>query len=73
MTIKKPARATQKVFRSYKGQPRKVADLVRSSIEYPTVEAVLHGFKTIVSDSSIGVLSIKNRFDPSKDANASAG
>eukprot|EP00929_Paragymnodinium_shiwhaense_P074167 TRINITY_DN37933_c0_g1_i1.p1 TRINITY_DN37933_c0_g1~~TRINITY_DN37933_c0_g1_i1.p1 ORF type:complete len:641 (-),score=105.01 TRINITY_DN37933_c0_g1_i1:160-2082(-) len=70
---KRTTRAIEKMFRSYRGDPSKLLDLVRSSIVCDTVEEVLDIFKRITTDPSAGIVRMKNRFNPHYDSSESGG
>jgi hypothetical protein len=72
-TVKKQNRAIQKLWRTYMGNPRLLTDLVRSSIICDTPSDLLAVLDCIRGDPSVGILRIKNRFDPEYDPSLSAG
>ena len=61
------------LFFRYGGDPAWIIDLVRASISFDTLEALLRCVQRLRADPTIGILQIKNRFDPSYDSAASAG
>eukprot|EP00747_Dinoflagellata_sp_TGD_P135367 gnl/TRDRNA2_/TRDRNA2_175457_c0_seq2.p1 gnl/TRDRNA2_/TRDRNA2_175457_c0~~gnl/TRDRNA2_/TRDRNA2_175457_c0_seq2.p1 ORF type:complete len:575 (+),score=63.10 gnl/TRDRNA2_/TRDRNA2_175457_c0_seq2:112-1836(+) len=71
--LKKETRVLQKVMRSYGGDVSRVLDIVRASIVYPGLHDLTVGLRTIIADENVVIKSIKNRFDSTYDASASAG
>ena len=71
--VKRRARAIEKLFRSYHGDPGWLIDLVRASITFETLESLLTCFERIRADARIAILQIKNRFDLEFDSAESAG
>ena len=72
-TVKRRARAIEKIFRCYRGDAAMVTDLVRSSITCKTFEALVECLEVIRSDPHTQILQIKNRFDRKYDSYESAG
>jgi hypothetical protein len=70
---KRPQRAIQKLWRSYKGNHRRWCDLVRSSIVLTDMQCLCDCLGAILDDKRVTVCKIKNRFDPAYDARGSAG
>ena len=60
-TVKRRARAIEKIFRCYRGDAAMVTDLVRSSITCKTFEALVECLEVIRSDPHTQILQIKNR------------
>jgi hypothetical protein len=71
--VKKIPRAINKVWRCYGGHPRRLTDVVRSSIEYSNVEGALQGLRQVQACPGYRILRIKNRFARGYDARKSAG
>jgi len=71
--VKRRSRAIEKLFRSYHGDPGWLIDLVRASITFATIEALLACFQRIRADDRIAILNIKNRFDLDFNSAESAG
>merc|ERR1711941_92203 len=73
VTVKKQGRAIQKLWRTYRGNPRLLTDLVRGSIICDTPVDILAVLRRIYTDPVVGILRIKNRFDPKYDSSLSGG
>lgn len=71
--VKRRNRAIEKLFRSYSGDAARLVDLVRSSINFSTVDGLLEAVERIKADERVAVLKFKNRFDASYDSRDSAG
>lgn len=71
--VKRRARAIEKLHRSYHGDPGWIIDLVRASITFQSLDALLWCVQRLVADNTVGILQIKNRFDTDYDSALSAG
>jgi hypothetical protein len=65
---KRLARAVEKLWRSYHGDHRKWVDLVRASIVFDDLEALVDCFGRIRQDDRVHVRKVKNRLSRSYDA-----
>ena len=75
-TVKQEARAMQKVFRSYRGDWRKLCDLVRCSLVFESIAALETCLHAIGADAELEVLSssdYKMRLQEGFDAAALSG
>eukprot|EP00729_Bicosta_minor_P009115 gene9115-23924_t len=66
--VKRRARAIEKLHRSYHGDPGWIIDLVRASITFQSLDALLWCVQRLVADNTVGILQIKNRFDTDYDS-----
>ena len=71
--VKRRRRAIEKLFRSYAGDGARIIDLVRSMIEFETVEGLTECLNDIANDPKVGIINVKNRLAASYNSNASAG
>lgn len=71
--VKRRARAIEKLHRSYHGDPGWIIDLVRASISFETLDALLWCVQRLVDDPTVAILQVKNRFDPDYNSADSAG
>ena len=71
--IKEPARAIEKIRRTYFGVVARVTDVVRASIVVENVAAVNKILEVIANDPSVTILRGKNRFDVNYSAKTSGG
>ena len=67
---KRRARAIEKVWRSYGGEPVRLRDLVRASLVFGDAQSLLECFQRIVADDALQIQRVKNRFDVAYDANS---
>merc|ERR1719387_2428094 len=72
-SVKRRARAIEKLYRSYAADATCLIDLVRSSITFPDVDALAKCLNIILEDARVVVLNVKNRLDPGYDSAESAG
>lgn len=71
VSVKKRARAIEKLYRSYNSDPGLLIDLVRSSITVDSIKELYECLDRIKADEDVAVLQIKNRFK--EDAVTSGG
>eukprot|EP00729_Bicosta_minor_P018273 gene18273-34989_t len=71
VSVKKRARAIEKLYRSYNSDPGLLIDLVRSSITVDSIKELYECLDRIKADVDVAVLQIKNRFK--EDAVTSGG
>lgn len=71
--VKRQKRAIQKLWRTYNGNVRLLTDLVRSSIICEKLSQILAVLRRIRTDPAVGILRVKNRFDPRFDSSISGG
>ena len=65
---KRRKRAIEKVWRGYQGDATRLRDLVRCSLVFETVEHMEAAVDVILSDPSVQILRVKNRFAEGYDA-----
>ena len=73
ISVKRRRRAIEKLFRSYGGDGARIIDLVRSMIEFETIEDLTKCLNDIATDPKVGIINVKNRLATSYNSNASAG
>jgi len=73
VSVKSPSRAVQKVWRTYKGNPQFLLDLVRTSVTCDTPSDVLATLQRIQADPAVIIVRAKNRLDPAYDSSQSGG
>ncbi len=71
--LKSVDRAIEKVQLLYKGDVSRLLDICRQRIVFDSIRDMITCMQTIESDSDIRIVRIKNRMDPSYDAQISAG
>lgn len=71
--VKKHSRAIEKLYRSYSGDASRLIDLVRSSITFETMDALIKAVEKIGSDPKVAVLNYKNGFSEDFEVRDSAG
>lgn len=71
--VKRKARAIEKLYRSYNGDASRLTDLVRSSISCETFEDLKNVLNKILSDPTVVILHVKNKFKYDYKSAESAG
>jgi hypothetical protein len=70
---KRRKRAIEKVWRGYKGDATRLRDLVRCSLVFDSVEHLEAGIDVILTDPTVSILRVKNRFASTYNAEDSCG
>lgn len=73
ISVKRRRRAIEKLFRCYGGDGARIIDLVRSVIEFETIEDLTKCLNDIANDPKVGIINVKNRLAVSYNSDASAG
>jgi len=71
--VKKPARAIEKVCRSYGGDCSRLLDICRQSCVFENVKDLQLCLQVLRTDSEVNILRLKNRLDPGYNASQTGG
>lgn len=71
--VKSTSRAIQKQLRNYSGDPSRLVDVCRQALVFESIAELHTCVETIMADSEVRLVRVKNRLDHEFDASASLG